>query len=123
MVMTCNAQKSKSDCNFTVYRPLSISHLLLKAVVKEVKPQYPAAARFAGIKGEVIVRILVDRKGDVKQACVVSGHPLLRAAARKAALEWKYKENFGVSENFGVTVKQPKKLRFIQTEIVFRFVD
>ena len=53
---------------------------------------------------------------------IISGHFLLRAA-RKAALEWKFKENFGFSENLGFSIKKPKKLRFIQAEIVFNFVD
>jgi TonB family protein len=116
LVITGNAQKSQSDCDFTRYRPIIIiSHALRNAEVKRVVPKYPAAARFAGTKGNVVVRILVDREGNVSQACIIEGHPLLRAAARKAALEWKFRENFGFA------VKQPEKLRFIQAEIVFKY--
>jgi TonB family protein len=38
----------------------------------------------------VVVDAVVDEKGNVVQARVVSGHPLLTDAALKAVLRWKY---------------------------------
>jgi hypothetical protein len=63
--------------------------------------------------GRVKVKVLIDRKGNVVKACAVEGHPLLREPARRAALEWKFKPNFGF------TAKQKRK--YIQSHIVFVF--
>jgi periplasmic protein TonB len=53
-------------------------------------PEYPALARDARIRGVVLVDAIIDEQGNVVQARVVSGHPLLIAAALKAVLQWKY---------------------------------
>ena len=55
-----------------------------------VDPEYPTLARDARIRGIVIVDAVIDEKGNVAQARVVSGHPLLIAAALRAVLQWKY---------------------------------
>lgn len=48
-------------------------------------PEYPTIARQAGASGSVNVEILIDEGGNVAAAHSVSGHPLLQAAAVKAA--------------------------------------
>lgn len=58
--------------------------------IKLVKPEYPAAARAVKASGAVNVQITIDEKGNVISAQAVSGHPLLRAAAVKAARESKF---------------------------------
>jgi periplasmic protein TonB len=55
-----------------------------------VNPEYPALARQTRIYGTVVVDAVIDERGNVVQARVVSGHPLLVAAALKAVLQWKY---------------------------------
>lgn len=50
-----------------------------------VTPNYPAAARSLGIKGQVRVQVLIDEEGNVVSASVVSGHPLLKESAVRAA--------------------------------------
>ena len=55
-----------------------------------VDPEYPTLAREARIRGIVILDAVIDEKGNVVQARVVSGHPLLIAAALKAVLQWRY---------------------------------
>ncbi|HEY0427754.1 MAG TPA: energy transducer TonB [Pyrinomonadaceae bacterium] len=54
------------------------------------KPEYPAAARAIAANGAVNVQVTIDEQGDVVSATAVSGHPLLRAASEKAALEAKF---------------------------------
>lgn len=49
------------------------------------KPPYPPAARAVRASGPVSVQVLVDENGNVVSASAVSGHPLLRAAAARAA--------------------------------------
>lgn len=55
-----------------------------------VDPVYPPLARDARISGTVLVDAVIDEHGNVVQARVLSGHPLLIGAALKAVLHWKY---------------------------------
>ncbi|MCU0240536.1 MAG: energy transducer TonB [Pyrinomonadaceae bacterium] len=48
-------------------------------------PTYSAAAKAVNATGEVTVQVLIDESGNVISATAVSGHPLLRAEAVKAA--------------------------------------
>jgi TonB family protein len=57
---------------------------------KAVSPDYPPEAQKKGIKGVVKLKILVGRSGDVTQATLISGHPLLAQAAIDAVKQWKY---------------------------------
>jgi TonB family protein len=52
--------------------------------------EYPAIARAAKASGTVTVDVLVDEAGNVVAAKAVSGHPLLQAAAVKAARQAKF---------------------------------
>lgn len=49
------------------------------------QPEYPSIAKAAHVSGTVTVQVLVDETGQVTEAQVVSGHPLLQAAAVEAA--------------------------------------
>jgi periplasmic protein TonB len=55
-----------------------------------VDPEYPELARQAHISGTIVVDAVIDERGNVVQARVVSGHPLLIAAALRAVQQWKY---------------------------------
>ena len=55
-----------------------------------VDPVYPPLARDARIGGTVVVDAVIDEHGNVVQARLLSGHPLLINAALKAVLQWKY---------------------------------
>jgi TonB family protein len=52
-----------------------------------VKPEYPKSALAVRASGAVNVQVTIDEEGKVISASAVSGHPLLRAAAVKAARE------------------------------------
>ena len=54
------------------------------------KPDYPPAARAVNAEGSVSVLVKIGESGTVLEAQAVSGHPLLRAAAVKAAAEAKF---------------------------------
>ena len=55
-----------------------------------VDPEYPPLARQTRLSGTVVIDAVIDERGNVVQARVVSGHPLLIAAALRAVLQWKY---------------------------------
>jgi protein TonB len=61
-------------------------------LVTRVVPEYPRRARLAGIEGEVVLEVIVDRygrvTGDVK---VVSAVPELERAAVTAVQRWRFK--------------------------------
>lgn len=54
------------------------------------EPEYPAAAKAARATGQVVVNITVNAKGEVVAAQAMSGHPLLKAPAVKAAMQAKF---------------------------------
>jgi len=54
------------------------------------KPEFPNAAKSVRASGKVEVQILIDEKGNVESVKTISGHPLLRASAEKAALQAKF---------------------------------
>ena len=53
-------------------------------------PPYPPAARAVGAEGNVDVQVTIDENGNVISSHAVSGHPLLRQAAEKAAWNAKF---------------------------------
>lgn len=59
-------------------------------LVKQVHPVYPPLARRAGVEGRVVVAIVIGEDGKVKQAEVMSGHPLLMQAAIDAVRQSEY---------------------------------
>ncbi|MCA1624408.1 MAG: energy transducer TonB [Acidobacteria bacterium] len=67
------------------------------------KPAYPAAARAVNAEGAVNVQVEIDEEGNVVSANPVSGHPLLREAAREAALQSKFKPTLLSSQAVKVT--------------------
>jgi TonB family protein len=54
-------------------------------------PSYPAAARTAGIRGTVVLHVLVGRDGRVKNVKVIRGVKGLDDAATEAVSHWVYK--------------------------------
>lgn len=61
-----------------------------KKLLQEVRPQYPDAAKKAGVEGIVWLEAMIDREGKVEQVNVISGHPLLAQAAVEAVRQWRY---------------------------------
>jgi len=61
------------------------------ALIHQVSPEYPLAAKVQHIEGVVVLRAIVDREGKVKKVDVVQGHPLLVDAAMEAVLQSRYK--------------------------------
>ncbi|MEP7074825.1 MAG: TonB family protein [Acidobacteriota bacterium] len=55
------------------------------------KPAYPAPAVALNVQGKVDVQIMIDETGKVVSAKAASGHPLLKAAAEKAAWSARFK--------------------------------
>ncbi len=56
----------------------------------QVEPYYPELAQKAGIEGMVVVRVLIDTKGNVEKVEVVKSHPMLDEAAIAATKQFKF---------------------------------
>ena len=59
-------------------------------ILSKPQPAYPPIARAARAQGAVTVQIVVGEEGKVMAAQAISGHPLLQAAAVKAAREARF---------------------------------
>lgn len=64
------------------------SEMVTGKALRKVQPPYPQIARAARAQGTVPVQITISEEGRVLDASVVGGNPLLRDAARQAALQW-----------------------------------
>ncbi len=73
-----------------VVHPASIG-MMATNLISSPAPEYPVAASQARVQGEVKVRAVVDRQGNVIEARVVSGPELLRDASLEAVQHWRYR--------------------------------
>jgi TonB family protein len=81
--------------DITGVRSVAVPKMITGGVVngKALKlpaPVYPPAAKAVRASGTVEVRVLIDEEGSIFSAEALSGHPLLRSAARQAACEAKF---------------------------------
>jgi len=63
---------------------------ITRKVRSKVSPQYPELARKMGLAGVVKIEVVVSPAGDVKDARVAGGHPVLASAALDAVRKWKF---------------------------------
>src|SRR5262249_48033622 len=59
--------------------------------VHKVPPQYPQEAKDRRIEGSVVLKVTVDKQGDMAKVELYSGHPALAPAAIEAVKQWRYK--------------------------------
>lgn len=71
--------------------PLRISHSMEGRLIHQVQPEYPPLAKQARLQGTVLLRAVIDREGKIENLQVLSGHPMLVAAAVKAVQQWRYR--------------------------------
>ena len=61
-----------------------------KRLSHAVAPEYPEAAREAGIEGEVSLRVIIGPDGAVNEVKFLSGEPALARAAMEGVAQWHY---------------------------------
>ncbi|PYP92162.1 MAG: hypothetical protein DMG65_05010 [Candidatus Angelobacter sp. Gp1-AA117] len=61
------------------------------SILVKVDPQYPQEAKDNRVQGDVVLRILIDKQGNVIKAKPMSGPPSLTGAAVDAMMQWKFK--------------------------------
>jgi TonB family protein len=60
-------------------------------LVRKVAPHYPPLAQQARIQGTVVLGIVINKDGEVRDVRLVSGHPMLSPAAIEAVKQWRYR--------------------------------
>jgi periplasmic protein TonB len=66
-------------------------HIKAPALLQRVEPLYPPLATRGRIQGTVIIEARVDDRGQVTEARVLRGLPLLDGAAVDAVRQWRYR--------------------------------
>lgn len=61
-----------------------------RRLVRPVEPEYPEAARLAGIEGDVTLRVLIGKDGMVSKVTPLGGEPSLIQSAVDAVEQWHY---------------------------------
>lgn len=70
---------------------IRVSQMEPGALIHQVQPVYPPAAKIARIQGTVQLAAVIGRDGSIANLRVVSGSPLLVRAAVDAVREWRYR--------------------------------
>ena len=73
-----------------------------------VPPTYPEMAKSMHLAGTVKVQITITPQGQVRDAKVVGGHPLLADAAVRAISKWKYEPGPEETTIVQVDFKRPE---------------
>jgi len=63
-------------------------------VAVSVPPDYPLLARQTKVQGAVTLQALISRDGAIQELQILSGPPILAAAAREAVRQWRFKPYF-----------------------------
>jgi periplasmic protein TonB len=60
-------------------------------LIHRVEPAYPTLAKAARVQGEVVLKAIIDRDGNIQDLTLISGHPMLVPSAIEAVKQWRYK--------------------------------
>ncbi len=60
-------------------------------VLDKVEAKYPPLALIARIQGDVVLKAIISKAGNIQNLELVSGHPMLVPAALKAVQQWRYR--------------------------------
>jgi protein TonB len=60
-------------------------------LLEPIRPEYPVIARLSHSEGTVVVQAVISKSGHIESARVVSGPPVLQAAALQAVREARYR--------------------------------
>lgn len=60
-------------------------------LLRKIEPVYPFIATQARIQGQVVLKAIIDKNGDIQNLEAESGHPMLIPAAIAAVRQWHYR--------------------------------
>jgi protein TonB len=60
-------------------------------LIRKVELSYPTLAKAARIQGDVVLKAIIDKEGNIQDLQLVTGHPMLVQAAIDAVRQWHYR--------------------------------
>ena len=75
----------------TIRHEFRTSKMLEGSLIRKVEPKYPPLAIPARIQGSVVLAAVISKSGTIENLKLVSGHPMLVAAAIDAVRQWQYR--------------------------------
>jgi protein TonB len=60
-------------------------------LIRKVDPKYPTMARDAHVQGQVVLKAIINKNGQIQDLQLLSGHVLLAPAAVDAVRQWLYR--------------------------------
>lgn len=89
--------------------PVKVVHEARPAYKDNPRPRYPKRARRRGYEGKVVLEVLVDRSGRVKELRILtsSGYPVLDRAALKSVNGWLFEPGMVGDEKVDMWVRVP----------------
>ena len=75
-----------------------VSSLTSDVVTHSVVPDYPTLARQMKVQGSVILEAMIGRDGMIQDLQVLSGPPILAAAAEEAVKQWHFRPHYQGTE-------------------------
>jgi TonB family protein len=106
----------RMDSNGDTRNSSSISFLppekVASLVIHRVEPEYPQVARNAGVQGRVLMSVVVNETGVVREVTVESGDPQLAPSAVEAVRQWRFRPypSAETSEQFRARISMQFKL-------------
>ena len=79
-------------------------------LLHKVNPKYPLRAREQNLQGDVVLKVSINKHGEVTDAKALSGQPILQDAAVDAVKQWRYKPY--VLNGEAVDVETSVRVRF-----------
>jgi protein TonB len=79
--------------------------------IYQVQPIYPPLLEKAKVSGDVVIRIVIDARGNVAEMHPVSGDPQLLKAAMEAVGQWKYEPTILAGQAVPVELTVPIQFR------------
>ena len=96
----------------------------LPEIVEAAKPDYPDAAKKAGIEGKVFVKALIDKDGNPKKAIVIkSDAEIFNQSAIDATMKSKFTPAVNKGEKIAVWVVLPYKFKLDMSEAEIKTFD
>ena len=87
--LSAQSRDLNEKCDFSSEDTLQVIPKDLYLLLKE-QPVYPKTARRKKVKGDVSVRVLLNREGLAERMCVVKGHKLLVPSVLAVIRKWRY---------------------------------
>src|ERR1035441_1344935 len=72
-------------------KPKSGGNIQQAVLIYRKEAEYPKIAKQTGAKGTVTLSATIGADGTIKKVKIISGHPMLTAAAADAVKQWRYR--------------------------------